>query len=58
MKGDISWRKKFVNLISSLIWISIENFSEAQGFLLVLYYDSGDSITSVSTTSQSPKALV
>ena len=53
MKGDISLGKKIVNLISSSIssiWISIKNFSEARGFLLVLLSDSGDSTTSASTT--------
>ena len=50
MKGDISLGKKFVNLISSLLWISIKKFSEARGFLLVLRSDSGDSTTSASTT--------
>ena len=50
MKEDVSLGKKFVNLISSSIWISIKNFSEARGFLLVLRYDSGDSTTSASTT--------
>ena len=28
MKGDVSLGKKFVNFISSSIWISIKNFSE------------------------------
>ena len=50
MKGDFSLGKKFVNLISSSIRISIKNFSEARGFLLVLRSDSGDSTTSASTT--------
>ena len=50
MKGDVSLGKKFVNLISSSIRISIKNFSEARGFLLVLRSDSGDSTTSASTT--------
>ena len=59
MKGDVSLGTKFVNLISSLIWISIKNFSEARGFLPVLRYDSGDSTTSASITyGQNPKALV
>ena len=40
MKGDVSLGRKFVNLISSSIWISIKNFSEARGFLLVLRSDS------------------
>ena len=38
--------KKFVNLISSSIWISIKNFTCTSS----IRYDSGDSITSVSTT--------
>ena len=50
MKGDVSLGKKFVNLISSSIWISIKNFSRARGFLLELRSDSGDSTTSASTT--------
>ena len=50
MKCDVSLGKKFVNLISSSIWISIKKFSEARGFLPVLRYDSGDSTTSPSTT--------
>ena len=50
MKGDVSLGKKFVNLISSSIWIRVKNVSEAQGFLLVLRSDSGDSTTSASTT--------
>ena len=50
MKGDFSLGKKFMNLISSPIWILIKNFSEARGFLLVLRYDSGDSTTSASTS--------
>ena len=50
MNGDASLGKKFGNLISSLIRISIKNFSEALGFLPVLCYDSGDSTTSASTT--------
>ena len=50
MKGDVSLGKKFVNLISSSIWISIKNFSRARGFLLVLSSDSGDSTASASTT--------
>ena len=50
MKGDVSLGKKFVNLISSSISISIKNFSEARGFLPVLRFDSGDSTTSASTT--------
>ena len=50
MKGDVSLGKIFVNLISSSNWISIKNFSEAQGSLPVLRYDSGDSTTSASTT--------
>ena len=50
MKGDASLGKKFVNLISSSFWISIKNFSEARGFLLVLCSDSANSTTSASTT--------
>ena len=50
MKGDVSLGKKFLNLISSSIWISVKNFSEARGFLLVLRYDSGDSTASAPTT--------
>ena len=50
MKGDVSLRKKFVNLISSLIWIRVKNFSEARGFLLVLRSNSGDSTTNASAT--------
>ena len=50
MKGDVCLGKKFVNLILSSIGISIKNFSEARGFLLVLRSDSGDSTTSASTT--------
>ena len=59
MKGDVSLGKKFVNLISSSIWISIKNFSEARGFLLVLRSGTGDSTTSTSSNlGQNPKALV
>ena len=50
MKGYVSFGKKIVNLISSSISISIKNFSEARGSLLVLRSDSGDSTTSASTT--------
>ena len=57
MKGDVSLGKKFVNLISSSIWISIKNFFEARGFLLVLRSDSGDSTTSASTTSAKTQKL-
>ena len=49
MKGCL-FGKKTVNLISSSIWLSIKNFSEARGFLLVLRYDSGDSITNASAS--------
>ena len=50
MKGDVSLEKNFfLNLISSSIWTSIKNFSEARGFLLVLRSDSGDSTTNAST---------
>ena len=59
MKGDVSLGKKFVNLISSSIWISIKNFSEARGFLLVLRSDSGDSHNKcINNLGQNAKALV
>ena len=58
MTGDVSLGKKFVNLISSSIWIFIKTFSEARGFLLVLRSDSGDSTKSVNNLGQNPKALV
>ena len=34
MKGDVSLGKKFVNLISSSIWIRVKNFSESTRFLV------------------------
>ena len=45
-----------MNLISSSIWISIKNFSEARGFLLVLRSGSGDSTTSAQQLRPKPKS--
>ena len=57
MKGNVSLGKKFVNLISSSIWVSITNFSKTRGFLFVLRSDLGDSTTSASTTYAKTKKL-